>query len=439
MLALARRARGAEADGGGAMKMIPDWAARSLLGAVVVVGLAGCERVPLRGATDPAALAYLTYALDNIEQHGLHSERVDWTAVRRHALDIASGAEIPADTYAAIDYVLTQLPVNGHSSLWSPARVAQENAAIAATLGVTIRYAQRKVLDVRWGSPADHAGLRVDDTIVSVNGAPPEALGAASFFAQIYLGSRVQLELRRRDGQVVTTLLIHDAVGLDALAHARRLPGAIAYISVPSLPGNAVAAYYNGIMEQIIADIDQTPPCGWVVDLQGNPGGYFWPMLAGIGPVLGEGQAGSFTPPGDSLMWSFWYGQALLGDQVMAEARTPYHLRGPDPPVAVLTDGRTGSAGEAIAVAFRGRPQTRSFGAATAGVPTRNVGVPLSDGAQLILTEGMDTDRTGRAYDGPIPPDVAAPVSRILQGTDEDPVLQAGVAWLQQQPACASP
>ena len=105
----------------------------------------------------------------------------------------------------------------------------------------------------------------------------------------------------------------------------------------------------------------------------------------------------------------------------------------------MLTDGQTASSGEAVAVAFRGRPGTRSFGEATKGVPTTNVGVPLSDGAYLILTEAMDTDRTGQTYDAPIAPDVAVPTNRFRQGTDKDPVLQAGVAWLQQQPACAGP
>ena len=36
---------------------------------------------------------------------------------------------------------------------------------------------------------------------------------------------------------------------------------------------------------------------GWIVDLRGNGGGNMWPMLAGIGPILGEGIAGYFIDP----------------------------------------------------------------------------------------------------------------------------------------------
>src|SRR5437899_12878929 len=48
---------------------------------------------------------------------------------------------------------------------------------------------------------------------------------------------------------------------------------------------------------------------------------------------------------------------------------------------AVLTDESTASVGEAVAVAFIGRSNTRSFGQPTAGVPTGNVVYHLADGA----------------------------------------------------------
>ncbi len=46
---------------------------------------------------------------------------------------------------------------------------------------------------------------------------------------------------------------------------------------------------YATKLQGIIADLDKAHPAGWVVDLRGNVGGNMWPMLAGIGPVLGEG------------------------------------------------------------------------------------------------------------------------------------------------------
>lgn len=72
----------------------------------------------------------------------------------------------------------------------------------------------------------------------------------------------------------------------------------------------------------------------------------------------------------------------------------------------MLTDSSTASAGEAVTIAFRGRPHTRSFGTPTNGVPTANAVFTLSDGALLTVTNALEADRTGRTYTAAIPPDV---------------------------------
>ena len=63
----------------------------------------------------------------------------------------------------------------------------------------------------------------------------------------------------------------------------------------------------------------------------------------------------------------------------------------------------------------------------------------LSDDAELIVTSGLEADRTGRVYgyNERIQPDqFVASGSPDQQGTDSDPVLTAGVKWLRTQPAC---
>ncbi|GAA3815984.1 S41 family peptidase [Streptomyces phyllanthi] len=107
-----------------------------------------------------------------------------------------------------------------------------------------------------------------------------------------------------------------------------------------------------------------------------------------------------------------------------------------DAPVAVLTSGATASAGEAVVVAFHGRPDTRFFGESTRGVPTGNQPHRLSDGAVLNLTEAKDADRTGRTYDARIPPDEEVFTERRTVGTSRDRVLEAAKSWLAEQPAC---
>jgi carboxyl-terminal processing protease len=146
---------------------------------------------------------------------------------------------------------------------------------------------------------------------------------------------------------------------------------------------------------------------------------------------------GQFVDP--DLNTSYWYyqpGKSMSGSYVAVEVDgIPYELIDPDPAVAVLTGPRTASSGEAQVVAFRGRPDTKSFGEPTHGVPTANQGFPLSDGALLNLTVAWMADRTGQTYDSPLPPDVPIPGDPTWDPAT-DPVVQAAETWVLQAGAC---
>jgi hypothetical protein len=73
-----------------------------------------------------------------------------------------------------------------------------------------------------------------------------------------------------------------------------RQPGAVSqviderygYIRVPQRGGAAVALADS--LHTAVRVLEAEGVCGWVVDLRGNGGGNMWPMLAGIGPLLGD-------------------------------------------------------------------------------------------------------------------------------------------------------
>jgi hypothetical protein len=203
----------------------------------------------------------------------------------------------------------------------------------------------------------------------------------------------------------------------------------IAYVLVPSHMGTAAQdAEYSRRLLEIVGGLDARGPRGWVVDLRRNPGGNMWPMLAGIGPVVGEGKLGEFVHPGDArLEWGYRDGKAYLGPMVQAAGPRSLRLKEPDPFVAVLTGPMTASSGEAVAVAFRGRPRTRSFGAGTAGMSSSTFPYPLRDGATIYLTVSEDADRGGFVYGGTIEPD-----EPVAEEEGRDAPLAAAVAWLKK-------
>jgi C-terminal processing protease CtpA/Prc len=110
-------------------------------------------------------------------------------------------------------------------------------------------------------------------------------------------------------------------------------------------------------------------------------------------------------------------------------------LTGPDltpsPPVAVIIGGQTASSGEVVAVAFRGRAQTRSFGSQTYGATTGAGWYRLIDGAELVLGSSFYVDRDGVVYKHAVDPDVE--VSMLGSG---DPQMRAAKAWLLARPGC---
>ncbi|QMW04846.1 S41 family peptidase [Spirosoma foliorum] len=96
---------------------------------------------------------------------------------------------------------------------------------------------------------------------------------------------------------------------------------------------------------------------------------------------LGEGIVGYFIDPDGKLSsWSCQQGASLINQITIVNVPRPYRLRQVNPKVAVLTNRSTASSGNAISIAFKGRSQTRSFGSATCGLSTANIGITLRDG-----------------------------------------------------------
>ena len=195
-------------------------------------------------------------------------------------------------------------------------------------------------------------------------------------------------------------------------------PDNIGYIQVGSYSGTnqeATIAFAESIQEAISTQ-DNQDITGWIVDLRNNTGGNMWPMLAGVGPILGEGTAGYFIGPDNSRQtWSFSNGGAILGSNIVVQVSENYELLNPNPKVAVLINKAVISSGEAIAVSFIGRENTRSFGSETCGLSTANSGFDLSDGSRLFLTTAYMADRNENVFGVPIIPDTPATDESIIQ------------------------
>ena len=131
-----------------------------------------------------------------------------------------------------------------------------------------------------------------------------------------------------------------------------------------------------------------------------------WPMIAGVGPVLGEGTAGAFIDPdGGATLWGYANGASNSSGTPVVQVPQPYRLMRINPRMAALTNCYVERSGEASVIAFRGRPNTRSFGMPTGGISTANRNTQLSDGAWLYLTVSVMADRNLNRYGDAVVPD----------------------------------
>lgn len=306
--------------------------------------------------------------LDLLQDKSLYRDRVDWPKVRA---DLAA-ASAPAEVRRLLDDVIKQS--SGGHGRWISARQLQRAAPLAqATQAAMV------------AAPIQRDGATTG---------PTDRLGWITVGA--YMDDRTQPQKAQ---------------------YQSRKQAAVA-------------------LQTRIRNQDDGRRCGWVVDLRGNGGGNMWPMLLGVGPLLadtlGSDPVGMFISGGQRTHWAYREGVAWLnGKAVIGSRDTGYTLRQPGAPVAVLFGARTGSSGEAMVLAFRGRNASRSFGQPSAGYATANVSPKLPDGTVLLLTESLMADRNGNGDGGKLVPDVV-----VAPGED---AAAAAKAWLLTQPACQAP
>jgi carboxyl-terminal processing protease len=333
-------------------------------------------------AITPDAAAFLNSALDVLQQHDLRSASVDWPALRLEAFKRAGGAFNPIDTYPAIYWALAQLN-DSSSRLRLPPGLFPDQISLL----------QQAEKDARASAPPV---------------ARPDA-PATPFAARSLPEGHLDTVQGRNIGYVV-------------------LPRC-------SAKDNDGLLLYAADVRRILTDLSAQNPQAWIVDMRGNTGGNMWPMLTGIGPILGEGVVGSFASADGKIPWFYQDGKTGTRNTAGLETvslnlqDTPVRMTAPTP-VAVLVDSSTANSAEAVAISFHGRAQTRFFGQQTAGKSTAVQPFQLSDGAEIYLTTAVDADRTGKVFPNGLTPDEVIPAVSALPQPADDAVVNAAQAWL---------
>ena len=374
--------------------------------------------------------AYLDRVLTFMERNTARTSSVNVPAIVAAAKEKGQTAPDIAATYPIIRAALTALG-DRHSALLDP--VSAASFLRGQSTGFGFRVYPPDVMWVLPGSPAEAAGMKTLDRVQTLNNKPfaqttaTDRMVPVATFAVLRNGEPLQFTVTR--GALVTA----------ERPTVREFSGRLGYIDLPGATGDSEAErqFVRSGVGGISTVEAAVRPCGWLLDLRRNSGGFPFSMLSVLEPFLGNGPFLGFAyGDGKRQMVAFDNGTLRVGTSKSWVNETPVRLPDQEVPIALLTSPNTASAGEAAVIAFVGRRNSRTFGEPTVGVTSANVGISLPDGAFVMVTHSYDTDRSGKLYDGPLVPEVAITTDWTTFGTGADPVLTAAQSWLDGQPAC---
>jgi carboxyl-terminal processing protease len=179
------------------------------------------------------------------------------------------------------------------------------------------------------------------------------------------------------------------------------------------------------VMERFVAGLTQLRGSGaeaLVIDVRGNPGGLVL-MVRGIGGYL-------IGDPNTSL------------GRMTTQAGTLELTANPPPPaqvfhgkVAVLVDELSASTAEVFAAGLQAIGRARVFGQPSAGRALPSTFISLPNGDILQVATGRLADPKGRELEGKgVAPDVVVPLDRAALATGRDPVIDAALRWIENEP-----
>lgn len=163
------------------------------------------------------------------------------------------------------------------------------------------------------------------------------------------------------------------------------------FISLEGFMGmdSVASKNYADSLQSLVFKLYEENPKGWIIDLRYNTGGWIYPMLVGLGPILGKGVK-AYKMDSDSIVEEFFYWKneaehmTLIDDLKFLDKNLP---------TAIIIGEETGSAGELLTLCFRGNPLTTIIGQNSYGVSTGVTPVIMPDSFVIAVANNLMTDR----------------------------------------------
>lgn len=345
----------------------------------------------------------------------------------------------PTDQAATVLRALIGELDDSHTRFFSPAEYADLQRRLRGStserpqLGVILEPVEDMegvlIVEVMADSPAQEAGLRRGDRILSVEGKgfPSKAEERVPFLREfVGKGQPIKLEVLRIN-QTLEVQASPRIISLQQLPSLNIRPDGVGVLRIPS---------FNGYMQvgpkihELVKQAQQQGAKALVVDLRNNGGGLVSECLVGAGAFVQETFRRLHQPNGDSDQGfhndTFYtkHGNEEFGLFKVTQAQW-------DQPVAVLVNERTASCAEYFAFDLQEGRGAPVFGAKTAGVGnTATIILQLSDGSGIQITTSQAERRDGSPYPEFVTPTVLVDNDWKAFALGRDVILERAVDLL---------
>lgn len=272
------------------------------------------------------------------------------------------------------------------------------------------------------GSPAIEAGLRSGDRIFKVDG---EDITSKNIFKVVSMirgeqGTEVVLSvLHKGDFEAVDVNITRGEITVPSIDYEVKNDGEYIVIDVDRFTEVSAAAWQNQ-WDETVSDVLAENPKGIILDLRGNPGGYFSSAVWAAGEFLESGSVVSKQQDRDKRTNDFI---------VQRDGRLL------DIPVVVLVDGGSASASEILAGALKYYDRVYIIGEETYGKGTAQEIIDFSDGSSMHITtlKWLLPDDSWLNPENVIEPDKVVELTTDDFTNGDDPQMKAAIDYLNSK------
>ena len=295
------------------------------------------------------------------------------------------------------------------------AEIGTQNATGAttdcATLGPDCRLVVISPID---GSPAQKAGVKAGDVVLTVDGSSVDGLTVDGARDRIRgkKGTQVVLTVSRKgEPDPIKLTITRDVIVQKEVVTRDLAGGTIGYIDLTGFSDNSATSLHQAVAADLAKGEKKL-----ILDLRGNPGGFVTAARSVASEFIGSGTI-------------FWQEDAQ-GNKTATDATPGGAATDPSIKLVVLIDKGSASASEIVAGAMRDTHRATLVGETTFGKGTVQEWTPLegAGGFKLTVAKWLTPDQEWIHHKG-IDPDVKVTVPANLPA-GQDPVLDKAVQVL---------